>query len=61
MRDLNDKANPVEGMTPAEAVEYAKDNSLADLLANAEVVRERRPAKMVTALRIDLSQDSFPR
>jgi hypothetical protein len=52
---MSDKTNPLDGLTQAEAVEFAKDNSLADLLANGEVVRERRPAKMVTALRIDLS------
>ena len=30
------------------------DNDLGDLFDQGEVVRERRPAKMVTALRIDL-------
>jgi hypothetical protein len=41
--------------TPAnDAATFAMDNDLGDLFGNGEVVRERRPAKMVTALRIDL-------
>lgn len=39
---------------PDWAAAYAMDHDLADQLVQAEVVRERRPAKMVTALRIDL-------
>jgi predicted DNA-binding protein len=46
--------DPRRGMTAREAAAYAMENDLGELLADAEVVRERRPAKMVTALRIDL-------
>lgn len=42
------------GMTPQEAAEYAMNNDLGEMFDEAEVVRQRRPAKMVTALRIDL-------
>jgi hypothetical protein len=42
------------GMTSEEAAEYAMKNDLSEMFDEAEVVRERRPAKMVTALRIDL-------
>lgn len=42
------------GMSADDAAAFAMDNDLGDLLDNGEVVRERRPAKMVTALRIDL-------
>jgi uncharacterized protein YjgD (DUF1641 family) len=41
------------GMSADEAVEHVMNNDISDLLDQAEVVRERRPAKMVTALRID--------
>jgi hypothetical protein len=41
-------------MSPEEAAQWAADNDLSELMAEAEVVRERRPAKMVTALRIDM-------
>ncbi|GAB3810240.1 hypothetical protein [Micromonospora zhanjiangensis] len=40
--------------TADEAAEFAMNNDLGDLFDEAEVVRERRPAKVVTALRIDL-------
>jgi hypothetical protein len=42
------------GMSPTEAAEYVMNNDISELFAEGEVVRERRPAKMVTALRIDL-------
>jgi hypothetical protein len=42
------------GMAPADAVAHVMDNDVSELFDQAEVVRERRPAKMVTALRIDL-------
>lgn len=45
-----DPADP----NPQDAAAHAMDNDISDLLADAEVVTERRPAKMVTALRIDL-------
>lgn len=44
----------LEGMSQAEALDYVMNNGIADLLENAEHVKQRRPAKMVTALRIDL-------
>jgi hypothetical protein len=51
MSEINE---PLAGMAPGEAASYAMDNDLGHLFEHAEVVRERRPAKMVTALRIDL-------
>ncbi len=41
-------------MTTHAAVEHVMNNDVADLFEQAEVVRERRPAKMVTAVRMDL-------
>jgi hypothetical protein len=38
----------------AEAADHVMNNDISDLLDQAEHVTERRPAKMVTALRIDL-------
>jgi hypothetical protein len=51
---MNEARNSLAGTTPEEAAEYAMDHDLGDMFDQAEVVRERRPAKMVTALRIDL-------
>jgi predicted DNA-binding protein len=51
---MNDTSSDLTAMTPNQAANHAMDHDLGDLLADAEVVRERRPAKMVTALRIDL-------
>ena len=42
------------GKSADDAAAYAMDNDLGDMFEHAQVVRERRPAKMVTALRIDL-------
>jgi hypothetical protein len=42
------------GMPADEATTFAMNNDLGGLFETAEVVRERRPAKMVTALRIEL-------
>lgn len=42
------------GMSPAEAADHVMNNDISDLLDQAEHLTERRPAKMVTALRIDL-------
>jgi hypothetical protein len=42
------------GMTADEAADHLMNNDISDLLDQAEHVTERRPAKMVTALRIDL-------
>jgi hypothetical protein len=44
----------ISGDSPAEAARYALENDLSGAFDQAEVVRGRRPAKMVTALRIDL-------
>lgn len=43
------------GLPANDAAAFAMDNDLGDLFAKGEVVRDRPPAKMVTALRIDLS------
>jgi hypothetical protein len=51
---MNEDSNRLAGMPPGEAAAYVMGNDIGDLIADAEVVRERRPAKMVTALRIDL-------
>ena len=41
-------------MPTDEAISYMLTNDISHLLADAEVVRESRPAKVVTALRIDI-------
>jgi predicted DNA-binding protein len=51
MSDIRDQ---LAAMTPQQAAAHALDHDLAELFDTAEVVRQRRPAKMVTALRIDL-------
>ncbi len=51
---MSEDRNDLAGMTPNDAAAYAMDNDLGGLFDEAEVVRERRPAKMVTALRMDL-------
>ncbi|MEV6928545.1 hypothetical protein AB0M46_29215 [Dactylosporangium sp. NPDC051485] len=48
------KRDDLAGVPAAEAAEFALGNDLGDLFDKAEVVRERRPAKTVTALRLDL-------
>jgi hypothetical protein len=50
---MNRKKNLAD-MAPADAVAHVMDNDVSELFDQGEVVRERRPAKMVTALRIDL-------
>jgi hypothetical protein len=42
------------GLSADEAADHVMNNDIGDLLDQAEHVTERRPAKMVTALRIDL-------
>ena len=42
------------GLSADEAADHVMNNDISDLLDQAEQVTERRPAKMVTALRIDL-------
>lgn len=51
---MNDHSSRLDRMNPADAAAHIMDNDISELLDTAEVVRERRPAKMVTALRIDL-------
>src|SRR5213083_2784354 len=51
---MSETRDDLAGMTPSEAAAFAMDNDLGELLDDAEVVRDRRPAKMVTALRIDM-------
>jgi predicted DNA-binding protein len=51
---MSDIRNELAGMAPQQAATHALDHDLGELFESAEVVRERRPAKMVTALRIDL-------
>ncbi len=52
MSDINEQ---LAGMAPEQAAAYAMEHDLSDLLEHAEVRHERRPAKMVTALRMDLA------
>jgi len=42
------------GLSADEAADHVLNNDISDLLDEADHVTERRPAKMVTALRIDL-------
>lgn len=51
---MSDIRNDFANMTPDQAAAHALDHDLGDMFESAEVVRERRPAKMVTALRIGL-------
>ena len=51
---MSETRDQMADMPPAAAAAYAMNHDLADGFAEAEIVRERRPAKMVTALRIDL-------
>jgi hypothetical protein len=45
-------------MSADEAAAHVMNNDISDLLDQADVVRERRHAKMVTAVRIDLDTQS---
>src|SRR5579859_4561463 len=51
---MNKPGDELAGAAADEAAAYAMDHDLGDMFDQAEVVRGRRPAKMVTALRIDL-------
>lgn len=51
---MTNKRRDLGGMSSEEAAAFAMGNDLGELFDKADVVRERRPAKMVTALRIDL-------
>src|SRR5262245_15935136 len=48
----------LNGMSADEAAAHVMNNDISELLDDAEIVRERRPAKMVTAVRIDLNTQS---
>jgi predicted DNA-binding protein len=51
---MTKKKNNLAGVPAAEAARHALDHDLSEMFDTAEVVRGRRPAKMVTALRLDL-------
>jgi predicted DNA-binding protein len=51
---MSDRRNELAKMTTEQAAAHALDHDLSEMFEDAEIVRERRPAKMVTALRIDL-------
>jgi len=51
---MNQNRDGLAGVPAEDAAAYAMNNDISGLFDGAEVVRERRPAKMVTALRIDL-------
>ncbi|WP_433614448.1 hypothetical protein ACQP2P_08485 [Dactylosporangium sp. CA-139114] len=51
---MTEKRTDLAGMPGHDAAAFAMNNDLGELFEDADVVKERRPAKMVTALRIDL-------
>jgi len=51
---MSEARDGLAGATADEAAAYAMEHDLGGMFEQADVVRERRPAKMVTALRIDL-------
>jgi predicted DNA-binding protein len=51
---MSDRRTELAKMTAEQAAAHALDHDVSEMFEDAEVVRERRPAKMVTALRIDL-------
>jgi alcohol dehydrogenase class IV len=51
---MNEPREGLAGVAAGEAAAHAMDHDLGGMFDQAEVVRERRPAKMVTALRIDM-------
>jgi hypothetical protein len=51
---MTKKRTDLAGMSGPDAAAFAMNNDLGGLFEDADVVKERRPAKMVTALRIDL-------
>jgi hypothetical protein len=57
-RIMTKKREDLVGKSANDAAAFAMDNDLGDLLDEAEVARERGPAKIVTALRIDLDIQS---
>jgi hypothetical protein len=50
---MSNTRRKLTGLSADEAADYVMNNGISDLLDQAEHVTERRPAKMVTALRID--------
>jgi hypothetical protein len=55
---MSENRRTLAGMSADEAAAHMMDNDISDLLDQAEVIRERRPATMVTTLRIDLDTQS---
>lgn len=51
---MSNTRRKLAGLSADEAADHVMNNDISDLLDQAEHVTERRPAKMVTALRIDL-------
>ncbi|MEV0396240.1 hypothetical protein [Polymorphospora rubra] len=51
---MDEPRGALAGMSAEAGTAYVMENDLSELFAQAEVVRERRPAKMVTTLGIDL-------
>jgi predicted DNA-binding protein len=54
VHDMSDSRPDLSRMSPQEAAAYVMNNDTSEYFEGGEVVSERRPAKMVTALRIDL-------
>ena len=52
---MTDNMPDLAHMDARQAADYAMDNDLAGHFGDGVVTHDRRPAKMVTALRIDLS------
>jgi hypothetical protein len=58
VEEVHDMTNPrpdLSKMSPQEAAAHVMNNDISEFFEGGEVVTERRPAKIVTALRIDLS------
>src|SRR5438552_10329408 len=51
---MSKKRADLADMSGNDAAAFAMDNDLGELFDTADVVKERRPAKMVTTLRLDL-------
>ncbi len=51
---MSKKREDLARMSANDAAAFAMNNDLGDLLGEAGMARDRRPAKMVTTLRIDL-------
>jgi hypothetical protein len=55
---MNKNKRTLADMSANEAAAHVMDNDISDELEQAEVVHERRPANLVTALRVDLGTQS---